>query len=144
MANDLTPVQNLNDLLANRVKGFLVDVLPDDVIKQYADKAVAEFVTGYHKVVSEGYGSKSQFVPPKLEELVRSIVFEELERRIRDRMKEQLKPLLDAQYGTQEQIDAAVEQVMVTMGPTLMKSVVAGFAAQVLPSIASSLQWNVR
>lgn len=136
---------SLNDLLRDRVRGFLAEVLPDEMVKSFTDQAVKEFIEGVEvPEVRDRWGNverKGQKADPECLKLVRDAVKDELTKRVLAVLAEAVPRAV--QGVPQEVIEAHAAEVLQKIGPELLKGVIAAISGPVISSLQSSV-WQMQ
>lgn len=132
---------SLNDLLTARVRGFLAEVLPDEMVKQFADKAVAEFTIDRDEPHPDRWArerGERLKTESEMTKMVREIVAKELRPRIAEQLQQIIPKVFDETVDVEQTRDLA-EQVIESMGPLLLKGIVADFAQVLVMSLNNRL-----
>jgi hypothetical protein len=136
-----TTSQTLEEKLKERVRGFLLDVLPAETIDAYVQQSVREFIDGY-TVPAKDHWSQPTQMPAKLPELIRAEVHTALTTLVQQAMREKLA-LAIPQSLAQEDVDKAVGQAIGALGPHLLSGVVSAMMGSLVQGVAQQVTWNL-
>lgn len=135
----LPAAATLEEKVKERVKGFMLDALGDEEIEKLVKQSMKDFVDGYTKTTYDPYNRAVQTqVPGQLREMVQSAVFEEMRKRVGESLKNSLKPIIGAKFGSDD-VDSATQELIKSLGPALLEGVIKGFAGQMIPAVANAI-----